>query len=82
MSCDTSASKILQCDSSEPFWVITQMQKYSGCNGNYTNFYSILVPKIAMTELLKKLRKTLCLVPFNPSINCPPNLSCISFQRS
>ena len=57
MFCDTRASKILQCDSSEPFWAITEMQKYSGCNRNYTNFYSKLVPKIAMTELFKKFRK-------------------------
>ena len=30
------------------------MQNYSGCNGNYINFYSKLVPKIIMTELFKK----------------------------
>ena len=57
MSCDTRASKILQCDLSEPFWAITQMQKYSGCNGNYINFYSKLIPQIPTTELFKKLRK-------------------------
>ena len=30
------------------------MQNYSGCNGNYINFYAKLVPKIIMTELFKK----------------------------
>ena len=45
MSCDTRILKILQCDWSEAFWAITQMQNYSGCNGNYINVYSKLVPQ-------------------------------------
>ena len=57
MSCDTRVSKILQCDWSEPFRVITQTQNYSGCNGNYITFYLKLAPKIIMTELFKRLRK-------------------------
>ena len=56
MSCDTRVLKILQCDWSEAFWAITQKQNYTGCNGNYINFYSKWVPKIIMTELLKKPR--------------------------
>ena len=36
---------------------ITQTQNYSGCSGNYINFYSKLVAKIIMTELFEKLRK-------------------------
>ena len=53
MSCDTRVLKNLQCDWSEVFWAITQMQNYSGCNRNYINFYLKLVPKIIMTELFK-----------------------------
>ena len=53
MSCDTRVLKILQCGWSEAFWAITQMQNYSGCNGNYIDFNSKLVPKIIMTELFK-----------------------------
>ena len=53
MSCDTRVLKILQCDWSEAFWAITQMQNCSGCNGNYINVYSKLVPKIIMTEFIK-----------------------------
>ena len=54
MSCHTRVLKVLQCDWSEAFWAMTQTQNYSGCNGNYINFYSKLVPKIIMTELFKK----------------------------
>ena len=54
MSCHTRVLKISQYDWSEVFWAITQMQNYSGCNGNYINFYAKLVPKIIMTELFKK----------------------------
>ena len=55
MSCNTRVLKILQCDWSESFWAITETQNYSGCNGNYINFYSKLAPKIIMTELFKNL---------------------------
>ena len=46
MSCNTRVLKILQCDWSESFWAITETQNYSGCNGNYINFYSKYVQKL------------------------------------
>ena len=55
MSCDPRVLKILQYDWSESFRAITETQNYSGCNGNYINFYSKLVPKIVMTNMFKNL---------------------------
>ena len=49
---------IMSCDTRLTMWLvrgITQTQNYSGCNGNYINFYSKLVPKVIMTELFKNL---------------------------